>query len=108
MACRGCLASWRVVPSPELLEQRARAIGQSGALLAVPVEVTRVAPGEECLAQRRLPAADGGVPGRVAVGGRGQPHVDLPGALLADALPVLESRGRGCVPRSRKGLWQRP
>ena len=39
-----------VVPSPALLEQRSGPIGQSGALPAVPVEVTRVEPGEERLA----------------------------------------------------------
>ena len=39
-----------VVPSPALLEQGSGPIGQSGALPAVPVEVTRVEPGEERLA----------------------------------------------------------
>ena len=38
------------VPSPALLEQGSGPIGQSGALLTVPVEITRVEPGKERLA----------------------------------------------------------
>src|SRR5438067_700885 len=62
-----CLATSGVLPSTALLEQRSRPIGQSGALPALPVEVARLEPGEERLAQGRPLGVDRGVPGRVAV-----------------------------------------